>query len=167
MQHESRVLIGGGDTEFQREIYAKISIMPPAFLAMYSRHGQLLRFFISGGMAFFANIGVMYVLTDRLAVWYLVSSIFAFIGSFVVSFSMQKYWTFKNREADRMSQQLRMSLVLAVANLGINTVLMYLFVDYVHLHYLAAVVCSAGLIAIETYFIYKYIIFTPSSYLQT
>lgn len=126
---------------------------------MYMRHGQLLRFLVSGGMAFLANIVIMYLLTDRLGVWYLLSSVFAFIGAFVVSFSMQKYWTFRNRESDRMSAQLGMSLLLACANLGVNTVLMYIFVDHFHLHYLAAVICSAGLIAVETYFIYKYVIF--------
>lgn len=123
------------------------------------RHAEILRFLISGGFAFFANIGVLYLATDVFGVWYLASSVLSFISAFFVSFSMQKFWTFKNRETDRMTSQLGMSLVMAVVNLGLNTGMMYLLVEDGHFHYLIAQVITAGIIAIETYFIYKHIIF--------
>lgn len=131
--------------------------------ALGARHAQLLRFLISGGTAFLANIVLIYLCTELLAIWYLISSIIAFVGAFVVSFSMQKFWTFKNREADRMKKQLGMSLLLALANLGINTLLMYALVEHAHMHYLSAVVLATLLIAVETYFVYKYIIFLAAA----
>lgn len=135
--------------------------------ALILRQAELLRFLISGGTAFLANITLIYLFTDVLQVWYLTSSVIAFIGAFIVSFSMQKFWTFKNREADRMSAQLGMSILLALCNLGVNTLLMYVFVEYVYMHYLVAVVLATGVIAVETYFVYKYIIFLAAPVQKT
>lgn len=135
--------------------------------ALGAHHAQLLRFLISGGTAFLANIVLIYLCTELLTIWYLTSSVIAFVGAFVVSFSMQKFWTFKNREADRMKKQLGMSLLLALTNLGINTLLMYAFVEHAHMHYLSAVVLATLLIAVETYFVYKYIIFHAAAERKT
>lgn len=144
-------------------IHGKIIAMFSSLHALIVQHGQFIRFLISGGTAFLANLVLIYLFTDMLHVWYLLSSVFAFVGAFVVSFSLQKFWTFKNREVDRMSAQLGLSLMTALFNLGVNTALMYLLVEYAHLHYLTAVVCTTGIIAVETFFVYKYIIFSPSS----
>lgn len=127
---------------------------------VFIRHAEILRFLVSGGIAFLVSIGVLYLLTEVFDIWYLISSILSFLVTFIVSFVIQKNWTFKNRGLEGISSQIGMSLVMAIINLGLNTSMMYVFVEYIHLHYLSAQILATGLIAIETYFIYKYIIFT-------
>ncbi len=141
--------------------------MPFSLHAPLYRYAQLLRFLISGSTAFFTNITLIYLFTEVLHVWYLTSSAIAFTGTFIVSFVMQKFWTFQNNERERMSAQLGMSLLLAVGNLGINTLLMYLLVDYFFVHYLLAVIFSTFVIAVETYFVYKYVIFLAVKEIKT
>lgn len=124
-----------------------------------SRYSELLRFLVSGGVAFLVNLGVLYAFTEVFRVWYLVSSVIAFLITFIVSFIIQKNWTFKNKGLEGVTTQIGMSLIMAIINLGLNTTMMYVFVDHAHIHYLTAQVVATGFIAIETYFIYKFIIF--------
>ncbi len=123
------------------------------------RYGQIVRFLISGGTAFVTTISVLYFFTGILGVWYLESSLIAMGCAFIVSFTLQKFWTFRRKEKNGTFAQLLQSLCLFFVNISINTLLMYFFVEDIHLHYLIAQVILAFLMAIETYFVYKHFIF--------
>jgi putative flippase GtrA len=124
------------------------------------RHARILKFLISGGTAAVVDLGLLYLFTDVLHVWYLFSAAIAFIAAFVVSFSLQKFWTFDNHDLDVMHTQLAMYLVLALIGLGINTVSMYGLVDHAGLHYIGAQILTSAIIAIGNFFAYKHFIFT-------
>jgi putative flippase GtrA len=125
--------------------------------ARYPRILKWVRFFVSGGTGAAVNIGLLFVLTHIAHLWYLFSSILAFMISVCVSFVMQKYWTFQNKETHVMHVQAGWFALLALFNLGLNTLLMYACVEGVGLHYIAAQIVTSLLIAIESYFIYKVI----------
>ena len=127
--------------------------------AIIFRHGEKLRFLISGGLAFLTSISILYVFTDILHVWYIISSVLAFVFAFGVSFSLQKFWTFRNHNIEVLRTQMSFSFIVALINLAINTVLLYGMVEFGHLYYLVAQVIATGLIACETYFVYKHVIF--------
>ena len=127
--------------------------------AIMFRHGEKLRFLISGGIAFSVNISFLYLLTDVFGVWYLFSSVVASVIAFFVSFTMQKFWTFQSKDKKGVTKELLLTLLLVLFNLCVNTVLMYLFVEDIHLHYITAQIVAAIILAIETYFVYKYVIF--------
>lgn len=122
-------------------------------------HSRLVKFLISGGTATLTNLVVVYVLTDVFQVFYLVSSGIAFVTSFTVSFTLQKFWTFSNPSLDVVHRQLIISLIVAGCNLFINIFLMYCFVDKLGIHYLAGQLMTSALIACETFFLYKHVIF--------
>lgn len=128
------------------------------------KHTQVARFIISGGMAFSANIALLFLFTNEFGFWYLISSVIAFTGALFVSFLMQKYWTFRSSEHGAVVTEAWMTIILALINLILNTVLMYIFVELVHVYYLLAQVLAAGIIAIETYFVYKNIIFIDQTH---
>lgn len=115
-------------------------------------------------MAFSANIALLFLFTNEFGFWYLISSVIAFTGALFVSFLMQKYWTFRSSEHGAVVTEAWMTIILALINLILNTVLMYIFVELVHVYYLLAQVLAAGIIAIETYFVYKNIIFIDQTH---
>jgi putative flippase GtrA len=80
--------------------------------------------------------------------------------AFVVSFSLQKFWTFDERSIDSIHTQLGMYLILALFGLGANTVAMYVLVDHAGFHYLAAQILASAFIAVGNFFAYKHFIFT-------
>lgn len=123
------------------------------------RRMKLAKFIISGGTAAVTNLSVVYIFTDILHVFYLVSSGVAFAASFSVSFMLQKFWTFSNPSLEVVHKQLGIALLVASGNLVLNTFLMYCFVEYVGFHYLFAQIATSGVIALETFFVYQHVIF--------
>jgi glycosyltransferase involved in cell wall biosynthesis len=118
---------------------------------------RFLRFFISGGTSAVVNFALLYLFTEFGHVWYLLSSALAFILAFGVSFFMQKYWTFRSRDAGKIKRQLPQHLLLAVFNLGLNLVLIFSIVEYLHIWYMLAAIISNLLIAFESFFAFKWI----------
>lgn len=128
----------------------------------FSRHAQLVRFLISGSTATATNLVVAYVATDIMGLFYLLSSVIAFALSFLVSFSLQKFWTFESRELARIPRQATIALGVAGGNLVLNTFLVFCFVECVGLHYLVGQFLASAIIACETFFLFKFVVFTPA-----
>ena len=117
------------------------------------KYQRLLRYLLAGGTAAAVDFWFLYFFTDVLRVHYLSSSIFAFLIAFVVSFTLQKFWTFQDTSIADMQQQITFYFIVATINLGVNTVLMYVFVDWFRLWYVLAQVIASGIIACESFFI--------------
>ena len=123
---------------------------------------RIYRFIITGSLAAFATLGILYAATTYGHLWYLYSSVLGFIGGFIVSFLLSKFWTFENRALAGSSRQLVFHLSVALANLGINTVLLYMLVDWLGLWYLLAQAFASVAIAFESYFAYRWIYRIPT-----
>ena len=120
---------------------------------------RVVRYIVSGGTATASNFVVLYTLTEFLHIWYLTSSIFALLMGFAISFILQKFWTFQNAGFERVHIQLPLHIALSLANIAINTVLLYGFVQYLHVWYLLAQFINAVLLACMNFFIYHHFIF--------
>ena len=126
---------------------------------MEHRFGAVVRFLVSGGTAAVALLGLLYLFTDIFGVWYLVSSIIAFIGAFIVSFTLHKFWTFNDHNLKRAPFQATSHLFVGLINLGLNTILLYTLVDILQVYYLFAQILISGAIAVGSFFVYKHFIF--------
>lgn len=126
----------------------------------YARqYAQLLKYLIAGGTAFAVNIATLYILTEIFHVYYLISTVLAFLLSFCFSFALQKFWTFKEYSRDTLHIQLPLYLMMQLTNLCLNTALMYAFVEYLHIWYILSEAIIALGLAIATFFINKAYIF--------
>lgn len=123
------------------------------------RYARVWRFIASGGTSAVVDLGLLYVFTERLGLHYLLSAALAFIAAFFVSFTLQKFWTFQDTTTDTVHIQVSLSFTIAVINLGLNTVLMYFFVDVAGLWYMTAQIIVGILLAFESFFILKFFIF--------
>jgi putative flippase GtrA len=115
---------------------------------------------MSGGISAVINLGLLYVFTDWVGLWYLWSAIIAFSFAILVSFTLQKFWTFRDTTLNKIPGQFGS---IALFNLGLNTLMMYLFVDGLELHYLLAQVFAGGLIAVWSFFAYSRFVFKLES----
>lgn len=92
---------------------------------------------LSGGLAALVYLALTYTLTEFLGIHYLVSVSFAFLTTFFVHFSLQKLWTFRDKNVHRIPQQLLYFTLLVVCNVAVSTIAIYLLVEirgvwYVH-----------------------------------
>ncbi len=130
------------------------------FLArMFQKYGQFLRFVIAGSFALGVNLAALYFFTDVLGIYYLISTVLAFLVALSVSFTLQKFWTFQDASRDQLHRQIPIYAAMQITNVILNAALMYVFVEYLHIWYLfAQIVISLGL-AFVVFFINKAYIF--------
>ncbi len=120
---------------------------------------RILKFLIAGATGLSVNLGVFHMLYV-LGVPYLGGSIVSFFIAMVVGFMLQKYWTFEERTLGRARTQFMFYATLALCNLAVNTLIVYVLVERVNVHYLVAQTIGAGSVALVSYFIYRLYIFT-------
>jgi putative flippase GtrA len=127
-------------------------------VAMLTRN-IFARYVISGCSAAFSQIGLLYVFTDIAHIWYLYSSALAFIVALCISFSMQKFWTFKNRGTDKMHHQFFKYTLVGLFGIALNSGLMYAFVDLLGIHYLVSQIIVGFIIMFFNFLLYRLLIF--------
>ncbi|MFA6404787.1 MAG: GtrA family protein [Candidatus Paceibacterota bacterium] len=125
----------------------------------YPIHAKVVRYLISGGTAAFTNILLLYLFTEIFGIWYIASAAMAFSIAFIVSFTLQKFWTFQDVSKDQIHRQAMVYLTVALFNLFINTGLLYMQVEYLGIHYIVAQLIASVFIAVESFFIYQIFIF--------
>ena len=120
---------------------------------------RLLRYLISGGTAAATNLTVFFLLVHFGHMYYLYASILAFAVSIAVSFTMQKFWTFRDKPLHDMHTQFARYLVVILSNLLLNTALVYFLVEHAGVWYLFAQILATAIIAVVGYFGYRYFVF--------
>ena len=125
---------------------------------MYQHIRQVARFGVSGVVALGTNIAILYSFLYA-GLWYLAASIIAFLAGFIVSFTLQKFWTFRDHSTDNIHAQAARYFLIVLVNLGLNTILVYLLVEKVHLRPVIAQVIAALVIAVEGFFAYRLLVF--------
>jgi putative flippase GtrA len=133
------------------------------FIGFITKHKSqlflLMRYLLGGGTAATTNLLLLFVFTDYFHWWYLAASTIAFIISGFVSFTVQKFITFRDRTTDKIHHQAVMYLSFALFNIMANGGLMFSFVELAHVHYLLAQVFSGVIIAAWSLVVYRYVIF--------
>jgi putative flippase GtrA len=137
-----------------------------AYKAMIATGLKVARYIISGGTAAVVNLALLYIFVEWLDIWYVLAAVAAFLLAFCVSFTMQKFWTFKD-PTKKVHSQAAIYFTVSLANLGINTLLIYIFVDYLHVHYMVGQIIASAILAVSSYFIYSLVIFSPRKSLET
>ncbi len=122
---------------------------------------RVARYLVAGGTGAFVNLGTLFVLVHFGEFYYLTGSVVSFLVAFSVSFILQKLWTFRDFEKNNalVGKQLYRYLLIALFNLFLNVLFMYFFVDIFGFWYMLAQFVSAGLIAILSYYLYKFFVF--------
>ncbi|MSU73882.1 GtrA family protein [Candidatus Kaiserbacteria bacterium] len=90
---------------------------------------------------------------------YLLGLIFGFIVALVATFTLQKYWAFRDFESNRTSRQLLSYSVVAVSGLALNTALLsgakilfgWFSLDFFHGWYLIAQIGITGIVAVSNF----------------
>lgn len=122
---------------------------------------SLVKYAISGSTAGATDLVLLFLLTSYSPLNYLLSSIVAFLIAFIVSFNMQKYWTFDDKSKDlaQVGKQLWFYILITGFNLGINTLGMYLLAGLAGWHYLLAQIFIGLVIAVTGYTGYRLFVF--------
>jgi glycosyltransferase involved in cell wall biosynthesis/putative flippase GtrA len=132
---------------------------------LINKYKTIVKFAFSGAAATVIHFLLLFVLTDVFQVWYIISTIVGYIGGFFVSFTLQKFWTFRDRSR-RWRQQVFLYFLVSLTGLGANVAMMYVLVDNLRVWYLLAQLITVCFIAIGNFIVYRLIIFKKSSSIE-
>ena len=111
---------------------------------------QILRFGIVGGLAFLIDYGIFTILSQFLHVHYLLASIISFSISVIFNYILSIKWVFdvtKKQDA----KDFALFIILSVIGLGINSLIMYISVDLMHIHELIAKIIATAIVMVYNF----------------
>lgn len=153
----------GKKLRIRHGLYCAIAILLLRFNMLSSpidrEVSRFVRYLVSGVVTVLSTVGFLYILTEWLQIWYLAASVVAFTASYCINFFLHKFWTFKERSLAGASLQLPLHLGLSLINLALNTLIVFILVEYFHLWYLLAQIIAAGVIALESFLLLSRFIF--------
>lgn len=112
---------------------------------------QIARFLSAGGLGVLLYYLILYILTDIVGVWYVVSAVIASIVNYSSNFILQKFWTFGNKDTRHIHRQAGKYVAMVAGLLVMNALMLYVLVEFVHLWYLAAQVIVTVLLTAASY----------------
>jgi len=64
-----------------------------------SKYGKIIRYLFAGGIATLSNLLVLFVCVNYFKLWYLSGAIISFCVAVIISYSLQKFFVFKDKYA--------------------------------------------------------------------
>lgn len=96
---------------------------------------QFFKFGVVGVIAFIVDYLSLYMLTEFLNVYYLISSIISFLLSIIVNYILSIKWVFDIKKKQSFKDVIIFTLLSAIGLL-INLLVMYLSVEVFKIHYM-------------------------------
>ena len=111
---------------------------------------QLFRFGIVGFTAFLIDAGLLYVLTEYLHIYYLISSVISFIVSLIYNYILSIFWVFDVKKKQTYKEVLSFT-ILSVIGLGVNQLVMYIGVDLLNVYYMLCKIISTIIVMVYNF----------------
>ena len=113
-------------------------------------------YLISGGLAVVVDFG-SYFLLLQMDVWYVTANIVSNILGFFATFVLHKYIVFGKKDA--VLNHFVRYCILTIINIVAQTMLLYAFVEYLHLDEGSAKFASWFITVLWNFFLYKFFVY--------
>lgn len=121
---------------------------------------QLFRYLFAGGIAFLADVSILYFLTEFAHVHYLLSSLAGFSVGLAITYLMSIYWIFDEKSKDNKAIELTIFIIIGAIGLGLTSLFMWFFTTLLLLHYLFSKILTTAIVFIWNFVAKKQILFT-------
>jgi putative flippase GtrA len=120
---------------------------------------QVFRYFVVSAASLAVDFGTLALFTEVAGFHYLVSAALSYLCGLVFNYFLSVAWVFNVRRVENRSIEFGVFAIIGVAGMGINELLMWLFVDIFGIYYLVSRVISAGIGYVWKYYARKLILF--------
>lgn len=111
---------------------------------------QIIRFGIVGGTSFIIDYGIFTILSQFLNIHYLIASIISFSISVIYNYILSIKWVF-DVSKKQTSKEFIIFLILSVIGLGLNSLIMYISVDLMHIHEMIGKIIATAIVMIYNF----------------
>ena len=112
---------------------------------------QIFKFGVVGGTAFLIDFGVMIALTELCGINYLISSGISFVVSVIYNYILSVRWVFEVDENGDKRKEFVIFIVLSLIGLGLNQLLMWVFVSMIHIFYMVAKIIVTAIVMLYNF----------------
>jgi len=109
-------------------------------------HIQFFRYIFVGGVAFIVDFSSLFIFTDIFGVFYLISTVIAFILGLIANYALSISWVFNKRTLDNKLSEFTIFAFIGITGIFLNVLIIYVFTEYVGLFYLLSKIIAAALI---------------------
>ena len=120
---------------------------------------QLIRYALVGGVAFVADYGSLYALTEWLGVAYLLSAAIAFIIGLTINYIFSNLIVFSTHRLESKWIEFMIFAIIGVIGLGLNELIIYCCTEFIGLHYMLSKLISTVLVFLWNFFARKQTLF--------
>ena len=120
---------------------------------------QLVRYVISGGTAAAVYFCAIFTLVQFAGMHYLAASSIALATAIVVSFSLHKFFTFRQHSLSQTHVQFALYMVVVGLDFLINLSILWCAVELVHMPYLVGAFIATVAVAVVNFFLYRSVVF--------
>ncbi len=121
---------------------------------------QIIRYFISGGIATIADFGLLYLLTEFLGLYYLLSAVISFSVGLLITYLFSVTWIFNQRRISNRWIELLVFSVIGVVGLLLTYLFMQYFTEVIKLHYMLSKVLTTIIVFFWNFLTKRFILFT-------
>lgn len=121
---------------------------------------QLFRYTFVGGFAFIFDFGSLYILTEYLNVYYLLSAAIAFLLGLAINYFLSVIWVFGKRSIKSKHVEFVIFALIGIFGLALNELIIWFFTEVVNIHYLYSKLISTALVYLWNFFIRKFTLFS-------
>ncbi len=131
----------------------------PKIYCFCNTRKSVIKFLIAGCFAGGTDLILLFVFHGLFHWPIVISTSLAFLCSFAISFTLQKFWTFRNFSHDKVISQFILYILNSLIGLNLNGFFMHLLVTDLKVWYILAQILVNLTIGIYNFFIYRSIVF--------
>ena len=128
---------------------------------IYKKYKEIINYLIFGGLTTLVSIGTYALFTIVFNIDYLVSNVLSWIIAVLFAFITNKLFVFasKSRSKKQVSKEIVSFFFFRIVSLGIEMIIMYVFVDLLSINDLITKVIAQVIVILSNYIFSKLFVF--------
>ncbi len=128
---------------------------------IYKKYKEIINYLIFGGLTTLVSIGTYALFTIVFNIDYLVSNVLSWIIAVLFAFITNKLFVFasKSRSKKQVSKEIVSFFFFRIVSLGIEMIIMYVFVDLLSINDLITKVIAQVIVILSNYIFSKVFVF--------
>jgi dolichol-phosphate mannosyltransferase len=110
---------------------------------------KMIQFGIVGGLMIILNVEILYILTNFLGIYYIISAILSYLLLTALSFSLNEKWTFNSvthHAHENPWHRLATYYLVSISGMNLNIIILFLLTEFGNVYYLYSSIIASLLV---------------------